>query len=129
MIEYIAVYNGADKPRAVKRIVFDSGEIIDTPIAFEFADEVENFSDEEIYEHLKNIVQYIRDTAGKLSPIGLNELTPNDGWHFKGGWGEIEWAKEEALKWWTYIYYRDEKRYISSEEEQAILSEQGQNGI
>jgi hypothetical protein len=124
MIEYIAVYNKGSKPRATKRITTDSNEVVDTPISFEFADEVASFSDEAVYDHLNNLVQYIKDTSVNISPVGLTELPPDDGWHLKGGWAEIEWAKEESFKWWNYIYYRDEERFITPEEEQAILDQQ-----
>lgn len=126
MIEYIAVYTSGTKPRATKRITMESGEVIDTPISFEFAEEVDNFSDESVYDHLNNLVQYIRDIAANVAPVGLTELPPEDGWHLKGGWAEIEWAKEETLKWWTYVYYRDEERFITDEEAAAIIAEGGE---
>lgn len=111
-VEYLSVYDGQSRPRATKRITDDSGQSVDTPIAFEFASEVDNFTVEDVYEHLNNLVAYIKDTSQNLSPIGLDEDIPEDAWHLKGGWGEIHWANEEAFKWWNHIYYRDEEEIL-----------------
>jgi hypothetical protein len=60
-----------------------------------------------VYTHLDNLVQYIKDISQTLSPIGLDEKT-TDGWHFNGRWSEIEWAKDETLRWWESVYYKNE---------------------
>lgn len=110
-IDYLSTYDGESRPQAVKRISSGPDNFVDTPIAFEFANEVDNFTEEDIYAHLENLVKYIQDTSLKLSPIGLEEEIPEDGWHLKGGWAEIQWANDEAFKWWNYIYYKDEQSY------------------
>ena len=107
-VNYISVYEAGSRPKAVKRITDSSGEVIDTPISFEYVVEVTQFTAENIYEHLDNLALYIKDTAVNLSPIPLDEKIPTDGWHWLGGWGEIQWANDEAFKWWSYIYYKDE---------------------
>lgn len=108
MIEYVAVYDGTNTPRCVKRITLDSGEIVDTPISFEFQEEIKNFSNETIYKHLDNLMQYIKDVSVGITPVPLGEEPPESGWHIKGGWDKIEWAKEESFKWWSYVYFKEE---------------------
>ena len=108
-VEYLSVYTIGARPVATKRITDASGESIDTPIAFEFASEISQFTEEDVYEHLNNLVLYIRDTSQNLTPVGLDSPVPEDGWHLDGGWGEIEWANNEAFKWWNYIYYKDDE--------------------
>lgn len=79
-----------------------------TVLNFENKEELESLTMEQIYEHLDNLVQYIKDVSQELSPIGIEDSIPKDKWHFNGNWGEIEWAKDEALKWWSMVYYKNE---------------------
>jgi hypothetical protein len=111
-ISYVSVYELGSRPRAIKRITDSSGKTIDTPVAFEFASEVTQFTVKDIYEHLDNLAQYIKDTSVNLRPIPQDEAIPEDGWHWLGGWGEIQWANDEAFKWWRYVYYRDDEDYV-----------------
>jgi hypothetical protein len=70
-------------------------------------EERESLTNEEVYSHLDNIVQYIKDISQTIYPIGLDE-NPTDGWHFNGRWSEIEWAKDESFRWWESVYYKNE---------------------
>jgi hypothetical protein len=119
-VSYVSVYEAGSRPRPIKRITDGSGKVIDTPIAFEYVVEVTQFTIEDIYAHLNNLAQYIKDTAANLSPIPLDSNIPSDGWHWLGGWGEIQWAHDEAFKWWSYVYYKDEDTYIISLPEEFV---------
>jgi hypothetical protein len=90
------------------RVITDS-EGIEQKIALNYNndEERESLTDEQVYVHLDNLVQYMKDVSQTISPIGLEE-TPTDGWHFNGKWSEVEWAKEETLRWWESVYYKNE---------------------
>jgi len=115
---YLFEYDGAipaggastvDRPRWVKTITDSDGVEQRVILNFSNTAELESLTDEEVYVHLENLVSYIKDASRGLSPIALNEDSPLDGWHLKGGWGEIEWAKDEVLRWWESVYYKDEE--------------------
>ena len=115
MIRYAFEYNSAVgvtplRPQWVKVITDSDGVDQRTLLNFENKEEFENLSIAEIYTHLDNLVQYIKDISSGLSPIGIDELIPSDGWHFNGNWGEIEWAKDECFKWWQKVYYQNEEQ-------------------
>jgi hypothetical protein len=107
-MSYQFEYDGPSaRPRWVKVITDSNGAEQRVFLNFSNDEEREGLTDEEIYAHLDNIVQYIKDVSQGIYPIGLQE-TATDGWHLRGGWGEIEWGKEESFKWWEFVYYRDE---------------------
>jgi hypothetical protein len=107
-MSYQFEYDGpSSRPRWVRVITDSNNEEQMVVLNFNNEEERESLTSEEVYEHLDNIVQYIKDISQGVSPIGLDEKSP-DGWHFMGRWGEIEWAKEEALKWWESVYYKNE---------------------
>ena len=107
-MRYVFEYEGPlARPKWVRVITDSAG--VDQKVALNFnnEEERESLTSEEVYTHLDNLVQYIKDVSQGISPIGLDER-PTDGWHFNGRWGEVEWAKEEALRWWESVYYKNE---------------------
>jgi len=108
MIEYEFVYNKGSRPEILKKFTAKSGEVFSMPFGFENEFERSSLTSEQIYTHLENILQYTKDTGQNLSLVYPNEPTSTDGWHLKGGSGEIQWANEESLRWWEYVYYRPE---------------------
>lgn len=108
MIEYELVYEAGSRPKCLKKFTASSGEVFSVAFGFDNGEEREALSTEEIYVHLENLLQYIKDKAQNLSIIQLNEENDGDGWHLNGGWAEIDWANEEILRWWEYAYYRPE---------------------
>jgi hypothetical protein len=126
MIRYTFEYSSAigvtpSRPQWVKVITDSNGIDQRTLLNFENKEEFENLSVPEVYTHLDNLVQYIKDISSELSPIGIDEPIPSDGWHFNGNWGEIEWAKDECFRWWESVYYRnepDEEESVEPNEEE-----------
>lgn len=107
-MSYLFEYDGPlARPRWVRVITDSEGLEQKIVLNYNNDEERESLTDEEVYAHLDNIVQYIKDVSQTLSPIGLDEK-PTDGWHFNGRWSEIEWAKGESLRWWESVYYKDE---------------------
>lgn len=112
-MDYIFEYSGyvdgqPVRPKWIKVVIDSEGLENRTILNFENKEELSNLTDSDVYEHLENLVQYIKDVSQELSPIGVDEPLPVDRWHFKGNWAEIEWARDEAFKWWHMVYYRNE---------------------
>jgi hypothetical protein len=107
MISYQANYEPGNKPYICKVFTASNGEEVHTALHFANEDERKNFSPELIYEHLENVIQYIRDESQNLSVIALDENVGSNPWSIKG-WEKLEWANAEAYLWWNDIYYRPE---------------------
>jgi len=99
----------ADRPRWVKTITDSDGVEQRIILNLGNTEERASLTAQEVYVHLNNLVFYIKDVSQGVSPIALGEDGPSDGWHFNGGWAEIEWAKDEVLRWWESVYYKDEE--------------------
>jgi hypothetical protein len=107
-MSYLFKYNGPDaRPQWVRVIKDINNEEQKIILNFDNEEERKLLSTAEVYLYLENLVQYMKDVSRGISPIGLGDSL-TDGWHFNGGWGEVEWAKNECLKWWEFVYYRDE---------------------
>lgn len=121
MTNYEFVYEPGTRPVVKKVLTAESGESLETTIVFENIHDREALSSEQMYAHLENLLQYIKDKAPDLSVIHLDEKNDGDGWHLNGGWAEIEWANEEILKWWEFVYYNEPPEL--EEEEDPIEEE------
>ena len=104
---YTFSYDGAERPRWDKTLTAQSGETFTVPMVFENEEDRLTLSVVQAYQHIGNLVAYMKDKTSNIAPIGLDDEIPLDGWHFLGGWGEVEWAKEEVFKWWNWAYYND----------------------
>lgn len=96
------------RPTWLKVLVDAEGAEQKVVLNFYNEEERNNLATEEVYTHLDNLIQYMKDICQGISSIKIDESISADGWHFNGNWSEIEWAKEESLKWWDFVYYRDE---------------------
>lgn len=105
MISYIFSYEGSERPKIIKRVLDSNGATVDTVLNFYNEEERKILTVEQTYNHIDNLVQYIKDKSQVISSIKMEEPIPSDGWHFNGGWAEIEWAKEEIFKWWQSVYF------------------------
>jgi hypothetical protein len=84
-----------------------SGETFSVNIFYENTEDKNTFTAEQVYEHLENLLLYIKDTTPELSLIQIDEENDGDGWHLNGGWAEITWANNEILRWWEFAYYNE----------------------
>jgi hypothetical protein len=109
MIEYVSEYTIGEKPYICKKFTASSGEEAHTAITISNTKEIEELSLETIYAHLDALVQYISDTSStSLSVLRIDENINHHPWPIKN-WENIEWAKEEVVAWWRYIYFKDLK--------------------
>lgn len=129
MIEYVAEYNGEEKPYICKKFTASSEEEIHTAINIHNTKEREDLSAELIYNHLNNLLRYVSDTSSSLSMIQIDENVGFQAWPIKN-WENIEWAKEEAISWWQYIYFKDapEKRAVVTTNEPVEFNHDHEHG-
>lgn len=114
MFQLIAIFDNESRPKLVKRV--STTPPVDTTVVFENEEERSAFALDTIYEHMGNLVSYISASAQELGVVHRNDELPEDGWHISGGWGEIEWAKDELQKWWEYTYYTEEDEIATETE-------------
>lgn len=107
MISYQSNYEVGNKPYICKVFTASNGEEVHTALHFGNEDERKTFSPELVYEHLNNLLQYIRDESTNLSMIALDEAVGTEPYSIKG-WEKIDWAQREIYFWWHDIYYRPE---------------------
>jgi hypothetical protein len=107
MINYTAEYLTTARPKILKTFSASSGEIFSTEILYENEEDRKSLNYTQIYSHMENLLQYIKDTTQNLYLIDEENPDDNDGWHINGGWAEIEWASDQILKWWSYVYYNE----------------------
>jgi hypothetical protein len=107
MITYEAIYSAGVKPKLQKTISV-GGESYSQTMMFNIPEEeLELISTSVIFEHLENIVLYIREMASSMQVIHLDEprLDNNE---FFTNMEEILWARDEARSWWSYTrLYRE----------------------
>jgi len=106
MIEYTAEYNEDVKPFLCKKITL-GGESINTEITIHNKTELENLTDEVIYEHLDNLVLYIKNyLTPKLELTSYRQplTTP---WPLIN-WHELSHVNDEISEWHQFVYYRTE---------------------
>lgn len=106
MIEYIAEYNNEDRPYICKKFTASSSEEVHTAININNTQERDFLSAELIYMHMDNVIKYITKVSETVQMIQLDENPGFEPWPLKR-WSEIEWAKEECILWWQYIYFKD----------------------
>jgi hypothetical protein len=107
MISYQANYEVGNKPYICKVFTASNGEELHTALHFGNEEERKGFSPELIYEHLNNLLQYIRDESLNTSMIALDEPISNNPFSIKN-WEKIDWAQREIYFWWNDVYYRPE---------------------
>jgi hypothetical protein len=106
MIEYTAEYNENVKPFLCKKITL-GGESINTEITIHNKTELENLTNEVIYEHLNNLVLYIKNYLTpklELTPYEQPLTTP---WPLIN-WHELSHVNDEISDWHQFVYYRTE---------------------
>jgi hypothetical protein len=105
---YEFIYDGESMPKWVKVLTASSGEELRVSLVYENEEDRLALTVSQAYQHIDNFIQYIKDTTSGMSSIPPEGQLPDDGWPFNGNWGQVERAKEEVLKWWSWAYYNDD---------------------
>jgi hypothetical protein len=106
MIEYVAIYEVGSEPRLCKKIVISGSDPIYTDIMISNKSELENISDELIYEHMENLVLHIKNLSESIA-ITPNNMSPTEAWPLNG-WHDISHVNENLTEWWSFVFYRPE---------------------
>jgi hypothetical protein len=106
MIEYIARYENGHAPTLLKVLIENGVELMAVSLTPHNRDELSNVPEETIRGHIENLVQYMKDTAQRISmtPTGAN---PREGWPVVG-WKTLQDINVDISNWWNYIEFRDE---------------------
>jgi hypothetical protein len=106
MIEYTAEYDEDAKPFLCKKITVGD-EIIRTELTIHNKTEVENLTDEIIYEHLNNLVLYIKNDLSPQLEITAYQTVITEPWPLIK-WHELSHINAEITEWYQLVYYREE---------------------
>lgn len=110
-ITYELVFNAGEKPTLCKNISTDDGtESVLTCLTPTNTTELNYFSDEEIWQHMSNLVDFIKYSAQNITVIPIGSW-PKDGYPIVG-WHEISQLCEEVYAWWRYVLSRDEHVHV-----------------
>lgn len=105
---YTFSYDGTNRPKWDKVFTATNGETFSANLTFHNEIDRNNLSAIEVYSHINNLVQYVKDRTTELSIIELSDSPPSGMWPFHGRkYEEIEWAMDELLLWWNWAYFND----------------------
>ena len=105
MIEYKSKYEAGQEPHVCKLITASNGEEFCTEINLSNKNELDNISDEEINEHIQNLIQYLQHLASQLQLHPEPEIWDKP-YPFKN-LKEIIETYQNMLAWWGHLNYAE----------------------
>lgn len=105
---YQFIYDGLNAPKWEKFFEASNGEIFSTILVFENEEDRLQLTSEQAYEHMNNLLQYVKDTTSKLTLIELDGEPPSSFWPLDGNYDAVESVMQEIQKWWNWAYYNDD---------------------
>jgi len=106
MIEYTAEYDEDVKPFLCKKITLGE-ESIRTEISIHNKTELDNLTDEVIYEHLNNLVLYMKNDLTPQLEVTPYLQSVTEPWPLIK-WDELLRINDELSEWHQFVYYRTE---------------------
>lgn len=102
--EYVAGHDENSTPLLYKQLVQDGQILMRVSIMPSNVEELINVSDEVIYDHINNLIEYMRlqTQSLQITPSGNN---PRDGWPVIG-WTDLYKTNMLATEWWNYVEFR-----------------------
>jgi hypothetical protein len=104
-VSYEARYEQGGRPTLCKVVSTGTEEVV-TVLLVNNTSETENLSDDLIWQHMNNLVEFIKVSSQDISLVPQG-VQPSDGWPLLG-WPTISRAQEELIAWWVFCTYRDE---------------------
>lgn len=104
---YNFIYDGTNPPRWEKTLTATSGENLSVSLVFENAEDRAMLSAEQVYEHMENMLQFVKDGTQNVSLIKLEDPVPNTYYPVHGNYDRIDETMREIQKWWNWAYYND----------------------
>ena len=105
MITYKAEYEVGKEPALCKEIQMSDNTKICTHIVLSNKEELENFTNEQIFEHVSNCILYVKELSNDM------HLYPEEE-HFNHhipihNYTQIEKAMRSTAEWLEFVLYRD----------------------
>jgi hypothetical protein len=107
-VTYETRYDGETAPKICKIVSAEgepSGSEIVTNLTLSNSDEIENVSNEELWEHMNNLVDFLKVKSADLSLVDQS-IYPEEGWPAVG-WAYLSTLNDEITQWWVYVSRRD----------------------
>lgn len=104
---YLFKYDGTNLPTWEKTFESSGGEVFSVSLVFENLEDRLQLTSEQAYEHMQNLLQYVKDRTQDLELIGLDEEPPLTFWSLRGDYDTTHKCIEEIQKWWGWAYYND----------------------
>lgn len=106
MIEYVAEYIEGSQPNIYKQLDQNGEILMRSIITFNNVEELSQVSDDVIYQHIENIISYMKYVSLdlKIVPEGT---APRDGWPLMG-WANLYRLNSQITEWWNYVEFRDD---------------------
>lgn len=108
-VSYEARFEEGKTPALCKVVSTDTESVV-TALSLSNTEEVALFSDDLIWEHLRNLVAHLNSLAGSVTIVSQGVM-PDSGWPVSG-WNDMVKIHEEILQWWIYVTQRDEEIQI-----------------
>lgn len=104
---YIFTYDGENLPKWEKSYAAASGETFSTFLVFENKEDRVQLTVEEVFTHMENMLQYVKDKTNALSLVQINETDPDTFLPFHGEFEDSQVMLQEIEKWWNWAYFND----------------------
>lgn len=105
LIEYVAGHSDNGVPGLYKQYSDNDKVLMRSALMPSNLEELSNVSDEVIYTHINNMIEYMKVLSVDMHiiPSGSN---PRDGWPVVG-WSEIYRINILTTEWWNYVEFRE----------------------
>lgn len=105
---YLFVYDGQNPPKWEKSFTAENGETFSVSLVFENKEDRLRLTAEQAYQHMENMLQYVKDRTNNLSLVQLDDDPLNTFYPLHGNYDELESVMQEIQKWWNWAYFNDD---------------------
>lgn len=113
MIIYKAEKKFDLKPEIYKKYVVDEEDMMSAVITVQNKAELESITSDVIYQHLNNLVEYIKEKSLELKMEERGKW-PEESWPLLG-WALLDNLNEEYSAWWNHVTYLEEELIVEEE--------------
>jgi hypothetical protein len=104
---YTFTYDGENYPKWEKSYTGEGVEPVSVSLVFENEDERLQLTPEQVYVHMENMLQYVKDKTNALSLVQLDETEPDTYIPFHGEFDKSQIILQEIEKWWNWAYFNN----------------------
>jgi hypothetical protein len=114
---YLFKYDGTNPPTWEKSFESSGGEVFSVSLVFENEDDRMQLTAEQAYQHMENMLQYVKDRTREASLIKLEDPAPTSYWPFNTEYDRVDATLREIQKWWEWAYYSEKFESTDSSED------------